>query len=97
MIRDGAGTHFNRQGVEIVLQVVPPFPVCSNVKVTGGKYAGWEGVVASVPRVDLARPKVRLLFNEQYRRVEPVEINLHVERDVSIEPAAGGAEKKAAA
>jgi hypothetical protein len=40
---------------------------------------------------------VRLLFNEQFRRVEPVEINLHVERDVTIEPAAGGAEKKAAA
>jgi HD-GYP domain-containing protein (c-di-GMP phosphodiesterase class II) len=96
MIRDGAGTHFNRQAVEIAMQVVPPFPVCSNVKVTGGKYAGWEGVVAAVPRTDLGRPKVRLLFNEQFRRVEPVEINLHVERDVTIEPAAGGVEKKAA-
>jgi len=97
MIRDGSGTHFNRQAVEIAMQVVPPFPVCTNVKVTGGKYAGWEGVVAAVPRVDLARPKVRLLFNEQYRRVEPVEINLHVERDVAIEPATGGAEQRAAA
>jgi hypothetical protein len=54
-------------------------------------------VVAAVPRTDLGRPKVRLLFNEQFRRVEPVEINLHVERDVTIEPAAAGAEKKAAA
>jgi HD-GYP domain-containing protein (c-di-GMP phosphodiesterase class II) len=96
MIREGSGTHFNRQGVEIAMQVVPPFPVCTNVRVLAGKYAGWEGVVASVPRVDLGRPKVRLLFNEQYRRVEPVEINLHVERDVAIEPATG-AEKRVAA
>jgi HD-GYP domain-containing protein (c-di-GMP phosphodiesterase class II) len=97
MIREGAGTHFNRQAVDIAMQIVPPFPVCSNVRVLAGKYAGWQGIVASVPRIDLARPKVRLLFNEQLRRVDPVELNLHVERDVSIEAAADGAEKKAAA
>ena len=49
-----------------------------------------------MPRIDLGRPKVRLLYNEQYRRIDPVEINLHLERDVSIEPAMG-AEKRAAA
>ena len=96
MIRDGAGTHFNKQAVEIAMSIVPPYPVCSNVRVVAGKYAGWQGIVSSVQRVDLARPKVRLLFNAEYRRVEPVEINLHVERDVPIEAAAATAPKNAA-
>jgi len=96
MIRDGAGTHFNKQAVEIAMSIVPPYPVCSNVRVVAGKYAGWQGIVSSVHRVDLARPKVRLLFNAEFRRVEPVEINLHVERDVPIEAASATAQKKAA-
>ena len=99
MIREGAGTHFNRQAVETAMSIVPPYPVCSNVRVVAGKYAGWQGVVSSVPRVDLARPKVRLLFNAEFRRVDPVEINLHVERDVPIEAATAttAAAKQAAA
>jgi HD-GYP domain-containing protein (c-di-GMP phosphodiesterase class II) len=96
MIRQGAGTHFNKQAVEIAASIVPPYPVCSNIRVTGGKYTGWQGVVAAVPRIDLARPKVRLLFNEQLRRVDPVELNLHVERDVPIEAAIEGGQKAAA-
>jgi hypothetical protein len=41
---------------------------------------------------------VRLLFNAEFRRVDPVEINLHVERDVPIESAAAtAAETKQAA
>jgi HD-GYP domain-containing protein (c-di-GMP phosphodiesterase class II) len=87
MIRDGAGKHFNRQAVSIMMSIVPPYPVCSNVKVTNGKYAGFEGIVASVPRNDLTRPKVRLLTNVQGQRVDPVEINLAVEKDVAIEAA----------
>jgi HD-GYP domain-containing protein (c-di-GMP phosphodiesterase class II) len=96
MIREGAGTHFNRQAVEIALQIVPPYPVCSNVRVLAGKYAGWQGIVSSVHRLELGRPKVRLLFNEQFRRVDPVEINLQVDRDVPI-TAATPTENKVAA
>jgi hypothetical protein len=64
--------------------------------VVAGKYAGWQGIVSSVPRTDLSRPKVRLLFNAQFKRVEPVELNLHVDRDVPIEAADATGQKQAA-
>jgi hypothetical protein len=86
----------NTQAGVIATSIVPPYPVCSNVRVVAGKYAGWQGIVSSVHRVELARPKVRLLFNAQFRRVDPVEINLVVDRDVPIEAAAPDAQKRAA-
>ena len=36
MIRDGAGTHFNRQAVQVLLATVPPYPVHSDVVVLSG-------------------------------------------------------------
>jgi HD-GYP domain-containing protein (c-di-GMP phosphodiesterase class II) len=84
-IRQASGTHFNPQAVETFEAAVPPFPVCSNVRVINGRYAGWQGVVAALRKKAIDRPKIRLLYNSSSQRVDPVEVDLAVECDVSIE------------
>lgn len=89
-IRSMSGRHFNRKAVSIFTSVVAPFPVCSEVLVTSGKYAGYTGVVSDVPPRELGRPTVRLLYDPNNQRIDPVEVDLLVERDVTIEPAGDG-------
>lgn len=91
MIQEGAGTHFNRQAVNILVQTVPPYPVYADVCVRSGKYDGWRGIVSEVSKLDFARPTIRLMFNAVGERVEPVEINLRKDRDVKIESLPQGA------
>jgi HD-GYP domain-containing protein (c-di-GMP phosphodiesterase class II) len=95
MIARDSGSHFNSEVVKIFKSVVPPYPLSSEVRVMSGAYAGYAGVVSAVSKGDLARPKVRVLFDAEGRRVEPVEIDLRVERDVKIE--AGSCEPRQAA
>lgn len=86
MIRDNSGSHFNQQAVAILTASVPPYPVYADVCVRSGKYNGWSGVVSEVSRLDLARPTVRLLYNAAGERLSsPVEVNLRIERDVTLE------------
>jgi HD-GYP domain-containing protein (c-di-GMP phosphodiesterase class II) len=79
-----AGTQFNRQAVEYFSAAVAPYPVCSDVRVVTGRYAGYVGVVSAVKNHDMQRPTVRLLFNAYGRRINPMEIDLSVDRDISI-------------
>ena len=65
--------------------MVTPYPVCSFVVVRNGKYQGWKGIVVHVPKQDLTRPRVRLLYDASGQRTSPVEVNLFVERDVAID------------
>jgi hypothetical protein len=85
MIGRQAGTEFNAEAVALLRKVVAPFPVCSEVLVTSGKYAGYRGVVASVHSARLDRPRVRLLFDGAGGGIDPHEIDLSVEGDVTVE------------
>ena len=76
MIRDGAGTRFNRELVEVFLSVLPPFPVGSRVVVKDGEWEGHTGVVVRLGREDKHRPVVRLLSSAGGDRIEPFEIDL---------------------
>jgi HD-GYP domain-containing protein (c-di-GMP phosphodiesterase class II) len=80
-----SGTHLNAQAVKIFMTTVTPFPLCSAIKVKNGKYTGYEGVVSDVHKTDFQRPTVRLLYDAQRARVDAVEINLSVDRDIDIE------------
>lgn len=84
-IGEGSGSHFNSEAVETFRATVPPFPVCSNVRMTSGKYAGWRGIVAALNKQAIDRPRVRLLYDTKGQRVEPVEVDLAIERDVWID------------
>lgn len=83
----GDGKHFNPEAMEAFGTAVPPFPVCSNVRVATGKYTGWQGIVAALRRQAIDRPKVRLLVNAKAERVDPVEVDLATHADVKIESA----------
>lgn len=75
-VREAAGTILNREVVDLFLSYLPVFPVGTSVVVTGGKYAGWRGVVVGVDRADLSRPLVRLLYDQSNRLKNPVNVNL---------------------
>jgi HD-GYP domain-containing protein (c-di-GMP phosphodiesterase class II) len=85
-----SGVQLSAEAVKIFSAVVTPYPICSLVEVKNGKHAGWRGIVVRVPRLHLARPTVRLLYNPQGERTSPVEINLAVEHDVAIQCATDG-------
>ena len=80
-----SGSHFNAGVVKIFRSVVPPYPLSSEVRILTGKYAGHSGVVSAVSKRDMNRPTVRILFGAGGTRMEPVDIDLRVERDVNVE------------
>lgn len=84
-IRRMAGTHLNRDAVAIFRRVVTPYPVCCEVRILNGRFAGWSGVVARVPAQELDRPVIRLLTDAKEDPVSPTELDLLVEADVEVE------------
>lgn len=86
MIGGMAGTHLNIDAVDVLRRVIPPFPVCSEVRVINGRYAGYTGIVAKVPERDITHPSVRLLNDASGERIEPVEVDLAVDQDVRLAP-----------
>jgi len=76
MIRNGAGTQFNREMTDLFLSSLPPCPVGTRVAVTDGRWRGFTGVVARVDRQVITQPVVRVLADETGRRVEPFELDL---------------------
>ena len=80
-----SGKHLNAQAVKIFLATVTPFPVASPVKVKNGAYAGFEGIVSHVPKTEFQKPRVRLLYDGAGTRVDAIEIDLAVDRDIEIE------------
>jgi len=79
-----AGTQFNRQAVEHFAAAVTPYPLCSDVRIGNGRYAGYVGIVSAVDKSDMQHPKVRILFNPYGQRVDPIEIDLAIDRDITI-------------
>jgi HD-GYP domain-containing protein (c-di-GMP phosphodiesterase class II) len=76
LIREGAGTRFNREMVDLFLRVLPPYPVGTQVVVAEGRWKGFHGVVATAPREALDRPRVRLLADDRDQRIDPVTLDL---------------------
>jgi hypothetical protein len=58
--------------VDLFLNVSPPFPVGTEVVVTGGRWQHYRGIVATVPRHAMTRP------------VMPVHLDLRTAEDVEI-------------
>jgi HD-GYP domain-containing protein (c-di-GMP phosphodiesterase class II) len=73
------------EAVRIFLATVPPYPVCSQVVVSNGEYAGCRGVVAKVSPRDLARPVVRLLQDANGAAVEPFDLHLESAPQLRVE------------
>ena len=75
-IRDAAGSHLNREMVDVFLNVLPPYPLGTQVAITGGRWRDHVGVVAKVRREAMHQPIVRVLQNPAGERIDPVDIDL---------------------
>jgi HD-GYP domain-containing protein (c-di-GMP phosphodiesterase class II) len=75
-LRDAAGTHLNREMVEMFLNVLPPYPLGTMVEVTSGTWRDHRAVVAKVHREALHRPVIRVLEGPSGARVNAVDIDL---------------------
>ncbi len=71
-----SGTHINREVLKMMLEIIPAFPVGTTVIITSGRFKNFIGVVSKINRENLARPVVRVMFNERKKRIEPFEIDL---------------------
>jgi HD-GYP domain-containing protein (c-di-GMP phosphodiesterase class II) len=76
IIREGAGTLFDRDFVAIFSSVVPPFPPGDTIELADGR----RGIVASVPENNLDRPVVRVISGPD----APYEISLADDPTVRI-------------
>lgn len=85
MIMEGVGSHFHHRAAALLAEAVAPYPVYANIKVRNGRYAAHQGLVSAVNKKALDRPTVRLLYDATGQRIDPVEIDLRVDKDVSIE------------
>jgi HD-GYP domain-containing protein (c-di-GMP phosphodiesterase class II) len=75
-IRSAAGSHLNKEMVDLFLSLTPPYPMGTQIMVTDGQRRGYSGVVVSARREALDRPLVRLLYDETGERVEASDVDL---------------------
>ncbi len=85
MMRTMSGNLINKMVFDVFYSFAPPFPVATNIKLTSGEYESFKGVVVRLNPVNLSRPVVRLLYNADGRRIDPVEIDLSHRVDIKIQ------------
>jgi HD-GYP domain-containing protein (c-di-GMP phosphodiesterase class II) len=79
MLKIRGGSHFNRELLSLLLEILPPFPLGTQVIVAEGDWEQCCGVVARLGDV-MHRPVVRLLWDKEGARMKPVELDTSVER-----------------
>ena len=79
MLKSRGGSHFNRELLNLFLEILPPFPIGTQVIVTEGEWEQCCGVVARRGDV-MHQPVVRLLWDREGARMTPVELDTSVER-----------------
>ncbi len=78
-MRDAAGTHLNREMVEVFLTVLPPYPLGTQVEILDGRWRQHLAVVAKVHSGAMHQPIVRVLEDMNGTRVDPVDLDLRRE------------------
>jgi HD-GYP domain-containing protein (c-di-GMP phosphodiesterase class II) len=84
MIRDLSGTHLNTKVVDIFLKTVAPHPIGTQIKMLNGPNEGAGGVVVEIRDSTIDRPKIRLLFDKNGERIDPINIDLKEEEDLTV-------------
>ena len=85
LIKDGAGTQFNRELVDCFLGVMPKYPVGSEVRIKNGIYKDFTGVVMSLNTQQLSKPKVKLLCDAKKNKIKSFEIDLSSNSTIDME------------
>jgi len=81
-----AGKHLNKEVVGWLRRLVPAYPVGTWIEVQpGSRWAGYRGVVISVPFTSLDEPTIRLMVDAKGEAVHnPPEIDLRDQHGVSL-------------
>jgi putative nucleotidyltransferase with HDIG domain len=82
LIKRMADTQLHPELVRAFLEIVPVFPPGYPVRLVGGAFDKWQGIVARVGGPDINRPLVRLFLKPDGQEVEPFEVDLA--RDSSL-------------
>ncbi|MCL6647317.1 MAG: HD-GYP domain-containing protein [Chloroflexi bacterium] len=91
ILRERAGPHLNRQIVEALLALLPSFPLGTPVRVVGGRYHGYKGVVVRIEDARPTRPVVRLLTDRWEQRVKPFEFDTAADDEAELRAELGSA------
>lgn len=75
-MREMAGSHLNREVVQVFFSTVPTFPPGITVRVYTGPLAGYVATVVRTHRSAPDRPTIRLLLDPRGRPCDPVEVDL---------------------
>ncbi|MBM4056283.1 MAG: HD domain-containing protein [Planctomycetes bacterium] len=85
LIKNGAETHFNKELVKYFLELLPKYPVGTEIKIRNGAYEGFAGFVFSLNKLSLNRPIIKILYDNNKNKIEPFIIDLGAEgRDIEI-------------
>jgi HD-GYP domain-containing protein (c-di-GMP phosphodiesterase class II) len=82
-LRDAAGAHLNREMVDRLLGVLPPYPLGTQVLITSGPYEHHVAVVSHVERRAMWTPVVRVLKTPDGQAMAARELDLRHD-DVTI-------------
>lgn len=83
-VREGAGSQFNRELVDYFLNVIPKYPLGSEIIINNGLYKDFTGYVLSLNLQQLSRPKIILLYDNKKNKIKPVEIDLSSNSSLDI-------------
>ncbi len=83
-LRSMAGKKLNREVLRNMFSITPVYPVGNTVRVTKGKYLHHLGVVTRINPERLDRPVIRILFDGNRKRIDPVEIDLAANDHMSV-------------
>lgn len=84
IVRGMAGPSLNQEIVGHFLSILPVYPLGIEVVIKNGRYRSWRGIVTRIHEKQMDRPIIRLLFNDQNRRVAGPEIDLAKETDIAV-------------
>jgi putative nucleotidyltransferase with HDIG domain len=84
-MRRMAGTFLNREVTECFLSMLPLLPKGMGVVVRSGEHQGHWGVVVQINKRHPERPLIRLLYDPQGERIQPIDVDLSRQRDMVVE------------
>jgi HD-GYP domain-containing protein (c-di-GMP phosphodiesterase class II) len=85
IMREMNGHHLNSEGLNCFFKFAPIYPVGTTIRATSMKYRNYLGVVVSLNEGNLNNPVIRLVYDERRQKIEPIQINLAENSDVTIE------------
>jgi putative nucleotidyltransferase with HDIG domain len=76
LIRRMGGMQLHSNLISLFLEIVPVYPTGYPVRLVGGAFDRWQGIVAKLGHPDINRPIVRVFVKPDGSEVDPIEIDL---------------------